>query len=450
MSIRRAQVLALVLGALLQIDCGGGSKRETTEVVYNCAANAADVRSLAEQIPAFEAESGVSITLNPFTGQDKLYAMMAAGQAPDIFYTNTTMRDRLAAEGRLLDLRTVSLDDPFPGRLWPGIREGGTSADGGWYSVDNWSYTAGVYYNREAFDRAGLPYPDTAWTWETMVAYARGLTQDTDGDGTPDQYGIFIGSHFVECLEQMNGAEIRPNTLRASIDPRSVEAFDRYLALMREDLMPDLRRIQALGMQPAQLLQSGRAAMLVEAVPHQGLIETLKMRWGVAPLPRFTGHPPRYFRSGSGGLSISATSRHPEAAWTALKWIIASAPVYQPNPVLRDVDFVGGWEDRYPVLVGSGFREVWHLSLRYDGGDPRFFVRYSSWTSASILERLQPLLDRLWAGSITTQELVAAIPTVNANVERDLRDMLGSRSLTPAFRAEIERELTTLADATHR
>jgi multiple sugar transport system substrate-binding protein len=442
--------IAGLLASLALLGCGGPSAGKTTEVVYNCAANAADVKALAEQIPAFEAESGVTITLNPFTGQEKLYAMMAAGQAPDIFYTNTTMRDRLAAEGRLLDLRSVSGDDPFPGRLLPGILEGGTSADGGWYSVDNWSYTAGVYYSRDAFDRAGLPYPDSSWTWETMLSCARRLTRDANGDGTPEEYGIFIGSHFVECLEQMNGADICPNALQASIGPRSAEAFDRYLQLMREGLMPDLRRIQAMGMQPAQLLQTGRAAMLVEAVPHQVLIETLAIRWGVAPLPRFERHPPRYFRSGSGGLSISSATRHPEAAWKALKWIIGAAPVYQPNPVLRDVDFVGGWEKRYPALVGSGFREVWNLSLRHDGGDARFFVRYSSWTSASILERLQPLLDRLWAGSMTTRELVEAMPSVNANVERDLRDLLSRRQLTPAFRAEIERKLKELTHAPQR
>ncbi len=107
--------------------CGRQDAGGNAEVVYNCPANAADIDALKREIPAFTAESHVNIKLNPFTGQDKLYAMMAAGQAPDIFYTNTTMRDRLAAEGRLLDLRTVSDGDPFVERLWPAVITNGTS-----------------------------------------------------------------------------------------------------------------------------------------------------------------------------------------------------------------------------------------------------------------------------------------------------------------------------------
>jgi multiple sugar transport system substrate-binding protein len=442
MNARRLHVFALAMVCAHLTGCT--AKRDSIEVVYNCPANAADIATLQQEIPSFAAHSGVTIKLNPFTGQDKLYAMMVAGQTPDIFYTNSTMRDRLAAEGRLLDLRTVSHGDTFVTRLWPTVIGTGTSVDSGWYSVGNWSFTLGVYYNKDTFDKAGVPYPDSAWTWETMVERARKLTHDDNGDGAPERYGVFIGSHFVEAFEQMNGADIRPNTLRATVAPASAEVFQKYLALMSGGLMPDLRRIQAMGMQPLQLLESGRVAMLVEAVPHQTLIEMLRIRWGVAPLPVFTGKPPKYFRSGSGGLSISSTTQHPEAAWKALKWIIADARTYQPNPVLRDVDFAGGWEKRYPQLKESGFRQVWDLSLAHDGGDPRFFVRFSSWTSASILERLQPLLDRMWARELPVEGLVAALPTVNAQVPRDLRDLLAQPGLRPEFKADIQRELESL------
>jgi ABC-type glycerol-3-phosphate transport system substrate-binding protein len=444
MNTHAMPVVVAGLALLAPAGCGSDGSKGGAEVSYNCAANADDIRQLEAELPGFKDSTGITIKLNPFTGQEKLYAMMAAGQAPDIFYTNNTMRDRLAAEGRLLDLRTVSQDDPFVQRLWPSVIEGGRCVDGGWYNVGNWSYTLGIYYNKELFDAAGVPYPDTAWTWSDMVERARRLTRDTDRDGTPDQYGIFIGSHFVEAIELMNGADIRPNALTAEIAPASAEAFRSYLSLMRENIMPDVRRIQAMGMQPSQLLAGGRVAMLAEAVPHQMLTESLHIRWGVAPLPRFAGKPVRYFRSGSGGLSVSSGTRNPKAAWKALAWLVGSAPVYQPNPVLRDLDFAGAWEKRYPQLVGSGFREVWALSLKHDGGDPRFFVRFSSWTSAAILERLQPQLDRLWAGDITVDELIGELPQINGGVKRALNDLLKEREIRPAFRADIERALKSL------
>ena len=446
MIVRGGLVVALLTVALVGCDSGehGGAAGQA-EIVYNCAANADEIRALGAEIPDFTARTGIRLVLNPFTGQEKLYAMIAAGQAPDIFYTNTVLRDRFAAEGRLLDLREVARGDSFTARLLPGVIEEGTAPDGGWYSLSNWSFTCGIYYDRAAFARAGVPPPDTAWTWDDLRSLAQRLTLDEDRDGTPERYGIYIPAHFVETLELMNGADIPRGALCATISDASAEVYRKYIALMNDRLMPDLRRMQALGMQPMQMLQTGRVAMLLEAVPHQGLFEMVDVELGIAPLPRFGSTPPRYFRSGSGGLSISSGTRHPQEAWRALTWIVGEASIYQPNPVLADRDFVGGWETRYPRLAGSGFREVWELSLRYNGGDPRFFVRFSSWTAPSILERLQPRLDQLWARQISVTELRRALPEINRNVGRSLRDALAQETLRPAVRTVIEQRLEELA-----
>jgi len=440
--------LSLLLATSL-ILTGCGRKDTTTagnvRVTYNCAANVVEIKHLQDELPRLADSTGIEIVLQPFTGPDKLYAMMAAGEPPDIFYTNTVMRDRLAAEGRLLDLRNVSTDDPFLGRLWPDVYRQGLSADGGLYSIGNWSFTAGVYFNKDLFDQAGLRYPDTAWTWSDMMAAARRLTVDANGDGEPEHYGIFIPSHFIEVLELMNGAPVEQKSFFVDFSEASREVFRQYVALMNNQLMPDLRRVQAMGMQASQLLQTGRAAMLVEAVPHQVLCEALTIPWGVAPIPRFGSRPVRYFRSASGGLSISAQTANPAAAWKALKWIIAGASIYQPNPVLKDADFVTGWEARYPHLVGSGFREVWQSSLKYPAGDPRFFVRFSSWTSAPILEGLLPMLDRVWARDMTVDELAASLPGINRSVRKELDRLLQRGDLRPEFVQAIKEQLSLAA-----
>jgi multiple sugar transport system substrate-binding protein len=433
-----------VLGlSLLLLGCGGSQEgeNETIDIIYNCSANAAEIRALEEEIPRFTARTGIRIVLNPFTGQEKLYAMIAADQAPDIFYTNTIIRDRFAAEGRLLNLQQVAADDTFLRRLLPGVVEEGSADDGGWYSLSNWSYTCGIYYDRAAFRDAGVPLPDTAWTWREMRSAALQLTRDTDGDQKPDRYGVYIPSHFVAALELMNGAKIGRGALCVAISDESAAVYREYIALMEDGLMPDLRRMQAMGMQPMQMLRNGRVAMLVEAVPHQGLFEMSDVDFGIAPIPRFGDTPPRYFRSGSGGLSISSKTRHPREAWEALKWIVGSASVFQPNPVVADRDFVRGWEERYPHLEGTGFRDVWKLSLLHNGGDARFFVRFSSWAAPPILERLQPKLDQLWSRQITVEDLKQALPEINGDVGRALRDALGQKDLRPAFRAAIGRQL---------
>ena len=440
---RRSSSLLLLI---VIVGCSAENKKERVEVEYNCPSNALEIEVLQKEITIFTAATGIRIKLNPFSGQDKLYAMMAAGKAPDIFYTSSTMRDQLAAEGRILDLRQVCGKDSILDQLWPHVIQNGTSIDGGWYSLGNWEFTCGVYYRKDLLSKAGLPFPDSSWTWDDLVRYARALTIPPSADGLGGRFGIFIGSHFVEALELMNGARFPRDLLLLTIPKESAEVYHRYLLLMDEGIMPDLLRIQSLGMQAPQLLQNGRVAMLVEAVPNQSLIEGLSPPWGVAPLPRFSGKPPAYFRSASGGLSISASSQNPRAAWEALKWIVTRASIYQPNPVLRDVDFVGGWEERYPQLKGSGFKEVWNLSLEHNGGDPRYFVRFSSWTAGPILERLQPMLDQLWARKRTVESITAAVPGINQEVRQDLENAVRTRTLRPGFKEKLEQALKGVHD----
>ena len=100
-----------------------------------------------------------------------------------------------------------------------------------------------------------------------------------------------------------------------------------------------------------------------------------------------------------------------------------------------------GWETRYPQLAGSGFREVWQRSLKYPAGDPRFFVRFSSWTSAPILERLQPMLDRLWARDITVDKVVASLPEINRSVRIELDRIIQRGALRPEFVKAIKEQL---------
>ena len=431
--------IAAVIG--LHAGCQRSGSDDHPVITYNCASNASEIAALKADLPAFLESTGIEVKLNPFSGEEKLYAMMAARQAPDIFYTNTAVRDRLAAEGRLLDLGPFIEEDPIRSAFPPHLLDATRSVDGGLYSLSNYTHTCGVYYDRAAFAAAGLEPPRADWTWSDLRETAARLTRDSDADGRTDRYGIFIPAHFIEMLEQMNHAPIHRNTLFLEISPEAREVHEKYLGLIEDGLMPDIRRVQALGMQAAQMLQSGRVAMLVEGVPHPGIVDTLTIDWGLAPLPRFDGLEPRYFRSDSGGLSISASTRHPEAAWRTLVWLINEASVSQPNPVLGGSGFVDAWIAKHPGAAGTGFDEVWSRSLQFPGGDPRYFVRFSSWTTNAIVSRLQPLLDQLWSGGIEPSELIEAVPGINRDVRRELDRQLRSRSLQPGFREALEAAL---------
>lgn len=417
---------------------------------FNVPANMTLLQNLRSRLGEFEKQNGIKVKLIPFTGQEKLYAMMAAGQPPDVFYTNTVVRDQLAAEGRLLDLRTVAAQDPFVHEIRPVFIERGTSIDGGWYQFCDWTFTYGIYYNKSLFDKHHIPYPDSAWTWQDLVQYSRALTKDTDQDGQIDQYGVFIAKHFVSALETMNGAVYPANALFFELPPQSRQALQSYLDLIYLDkVMPELALTQAQGMQGSQMLNSCRVAMVAEAVPNLDFITSLTVDWDVAPFPRMALLTPRYFRSASGGLSISNSCRNPEKAWALIKWLVTSSPYNTPNPVLTAVDVVSGWEAQHPKLARTHFGQVWRLSERFDGGDSRDFVRYFSWSSNAILEQLGPMMDRVFSGQMTLEDLARATPAINEQAGREMEKALSNPSLNGGFREKIKASLQAYSAGSH-
>lgn len=430
--------LTAVLTSLLTIRCGTSDQDKAAVITVNVPANINLLQTLRQQIAIFEQQHGVQVKLIPFSGQEKLFAMLAAGEPLDVFYTNAVVRDQLAAEGRLLDLNKVAAADPFVQNIRPQFKAAGTAIDGGWYQFCDWTFTYGVYYNKALFEELHIPCPDSSWTWDDMVDKAKALTSDFDHDGKVDRFGVFIAKHFLSALETMNGAVYPEHGLFYEFPKESQQAIQCYLDLIYSHrVMPELAYAQAQGMQMSQMLNSGRLAMVVEAVPNLDFIVALNVPWDLAPLPRLGDHPPRYFRSSSGGLSVSASCKEPKKAWDLIKWLVTSSPYNTPNPVLKNVDFVAGWEKKHPVLAESHFGQVWRLSEQYDGGDSRDFVRYFSWSSNTILEYLAPKMDLLLAGKVSFADLCQGKETINRQVAAELDKLVENPNIKPAFKAHI-------------
>ena len=69
-------LLLLTMTTIISGGCGDSNRPATGEVTYNCSANAAEVAVLQKEIPVFAESSGVTIVLQPFTGQEKLLSLI--------------------------------------------------------------------------------------------------------------------------------------------------------------------------------------------------------------------------------------------------------------------------------------------------------------------------------------------------------------------------------------
>ncbi|MEK6572127.1 MAG: hypothetical protein AABZ61_12195, partial [Bacteroidota bacterium] len=196
--------------------------------------------------------------------------------------------------------------------------------------------------------------------------------------------------------------------------------------------------------QSLQFLESGKVAMMMEAVPNLSLYNFLTIPWDVVPIPRKPGKSPLYFRAGSGGFSVSFSAKYPEAAWTFLKWWVSKSQLNFPNPLLKNVDYVSEWEKQVPYLKQTHFGEVWKLSEKYSGGDWRNFVRYSSWTYQIFEENLNPKYEQMLNGRIPIDEYLKAIPETNRKVVEELSRVLENPNIRSQFKVKIRSELESV------
>lgn len=272
----------------------------------------ADYRELAleqEVVDSFKVRHpGIPVCLESLEGagiyREKILTSIAAGTPPGVFLLDGIDAPAFIEAGVLLDLAPyagrVGLD---PGAFHPRLTELFAPGERIW-GVPKGFTPMVIYYNRNVFDRAGVPYPVAGWTWEDFRATARALTRDTDGDGRVDVWGFGWPREFFYLqtwLWNAGGDLLSPDGRRATgyLDgPASLEAIRFYLDLaVRDSVVPRVELFRKNSGVPINrlffgnrlgMLQSGHWSMKTYG-EHE---RAGRLRYGVAPLPVKPGHAP--------------------------------------------------------------------------------------------------------------------------------------------------------------
>ena len=252
---------------------------------------------------------------------ERLLVGAAARSFPDVIHLDRGNIPLFAAKGLIEDLTpALARDTGFSTRdFLPTLLPSCMIGDRTFALPHNFS-TLVLYYNRDHFDAEGIPYPDSTWTWETLVAVARRLTK-TDANGTIVRYGCHLQIIYSTLIEQ-NGGRI----LNASLDscvigsPEAagaiqfaVDLSEKYhvswnmLAqnLLWDDMMAGGR---------LSMIANGRwaAAWYMRSLP-PGVLD-------VAPLPRGK------LKKGAATvhvMCIGAMSARKQEAWEFLKYLVS-------------------------------------------------------------------------------------------------------------------------------
>ena len=249
----------------------------------------------------------------------KLNTLAAGNQLPDVIMLGGEWVPVYAEQGVLQPLDPFIAETPdFQQEDYlPAVMEGLTYKEQLWGLPKDVNVNA-LYYNKDAFDEAGLNYPSADWTWDDLLAAAQALTKRSGG--RTERYGFAAPAPWTFIWQ--NGGEvfdrdIEPTAVRIS-EPAAVEALEFYYSLSSEHhVSPTPAEVQQTPQ--TDLFTAGRLAMFQEGRGPTIAFKTIRdFEWGIAELPH---QKVKANILNWAGWCLSSQSKVPEAAWTFIQWL---------------------------------------------------------------------------------------------------------------------------------
>jgi multiple sugar transport system substrate-binding protein len=179
-----------------------------------------------------------------------------------------------------------------------------------------------LYYNKDIFDAAGIPYPDDTWTWDKLIEVGKQLTKDTDGDGTIDQWGVYTETTDMEnawssFVWQAGGDILSEDGTTSALDRPESAAGIQFLQdlIWKEKVVPD----PAIFAETGDAFEQGVAAMEINGSWLVPTHEAAGINLGIAPLP--AGPAGKATSVNPTGAVVYANTDAPEASWLLTKYL---------------------------------------------------------------------------------------------------------------------------------
>lgn len=285
-------------------------------------------------IKAFEAKNpDVKIQKQPFAWDDywtKLQTSIAGGAAPDTFELNYENFVAYAKKGVLMDLSAMAQKDNLEKLYYPKAYQV-FNYQGKQYGLVETFSTVLLFYNKDMFDKAGVAYPTSAWTWNDELAAAKRLT-----DAGKGVWGSFMPIQFHEFYKVIgqNGGQIMDSSNKVTVDsPQNVEAL-QYMVdrILVHKIQPT--DAQMAGQKEEHMFRDGKLAMIHVGTWMFPTFVDAKFNWDIAVEPGNKQKANHFF---SNAVVISKDTKKADAAYRWSKFLTS-------DPAAVKIRIDAGWE----------------------------------------------------------------------------------------------------------
>jgi multiple sugar transport system substrate-binding protein len=309
----------------------GGYTGPPTTIEYAIWGDPAELQSQTAIVDDFRA-ANPSITVNVTVSDwdaywEKLLTGIAGGAAPDVFAMDGPIGPDYEKRDVLLDLTPLIGADSFDlGQLDANAVKQFTTQDGKSFGLPRDINTVALYYNKDMFDAAGIPYPDDSWDWDKLVEVGQKLTLDKDGDGTIDQWGLYTETTDMEnawssFVWQAGGDILNADGTATALDKPESAAGIQFLQdlIWKHKVAAD----PAVFAETGDAFEQGVAAMEINGSWLVPTHQAAGINFGIAPLPKGAAGPASSVNAT--GAVIYRMSKSPEAAWELVKYLASPA-----------------------------------------------------------------------------------------------------------------------------
>lgn len=386
------------------------AEEPVTITYYTFSAAPDHLEALDQMIAAFNVEHPtieVRVETAPFDDYfTRLQALIAGGQAPDVFELNYENFVSYAARNVLLNLDALAAsDDTFSADIFYERAYDAFKYQGVQLALPATFSTVVLYYNKDLFDQAGVDYPAEDWTWEDAVGAAEAVADPDAGI-----WGLYSPIQFWEFYKKaaQNGCQFfnEAQTEATLDDPACVEALETMVSFVEAGVMPG--DADLAGMSGDDLFSAGQLAMDVTGIWMFAAFADAPFAWDIQVEPGMAQKATHFFAN---GVAAYANTPHPEAAWEWMEFFTTS-------PEMAEIRIASGWE--LPTLNNEAYvrgyleqtppenREAVFASLNY-AITPPVIERQNEMQDA-----VNQLLDRVKLGQLTAEE---ALQEADAQVE---------------------------------
>ena len=226
----------------------------------------------------------------------KIHLLFASNTAPDVIFINNLYLPIYANAGLLEELQPS--DEYFPQAL------NALSWQGRLYAIPRDVSNIVVYYNKDLFDKKGVPYPKLNWTQAEFLKTAQKLTDKTTFGVSFEEEPLFYLPYLMS-----NGGGFLPNEIEKSESQQSLD----FYADLRNKYHVAPKKSESASATMGQMFLQEKLAMYVSGrwvVPK--FREDAQFDWDIVPFPK--GTVGSVVPLDASGWAIAKSSQHKEEA----------------------------------------------------------------------------------------------------------------------------------------